>query len=89
MSETAPAIADTLRDILRAQNSIPFNVDRLTEDSDLYAAGLTSLMSVDVMLAVEQRFGIMFPDEVLTRRTFSSIGALRGVVAGLLSGAAC
>jgi acyl carrier protein len=74
---------------LRAQNSIPFNVDQLADDTDLYAAGLTSLMSVDVMLAVEQRFGIMFPDELLTRRTFSSIRALRDVVAGLVPEAAC
>jgi acyl carrier protein len=89
MSETKPTISDVLRDVLRAQNAMPFNVDQLTDETDLYGAGLTSLMSVDVMLAVEQRFGIMFPDELLTRRTFSSIGALRDVVARLVPGAAC
>jgi acyl carrier protein len=88
MSETQISIPAILRQILRAQNSLPFDVDRLTDETDLYSVGLTSLMSVDVMLAVEQTFGIMIPDELLTRRTFASIGALHAVIARL-TGAPC
>ena len=50
--------------------------DALTLAQDLPAAGLTSLKTVDLMLAIEDRFSIEFPDRLLNRRTFSTLGNL-------------
>lgn len=55
----------------------------LADDADLHAAGLSSLATVDLMLAIEERFGFEFPERLLNRRTFGSIAALAAAVAEL------
>jgi acyl carrier protein len=79
------SIQERVRQLLREQGMI--DVDGLTPDTDLYAAGLNSLSAVDLMLAVEQAFDFVFPDEALNRRTFSSIGSIASVVERLTTGA--
>ena len=81
-------IQKRLRQLLREQGTVPVDADNLTPETDLYAAGLTSLSSVDLMLAIEQEFDLVFPDEALNRRTFASIGAIAAVVERLQSGVA-
>ncbi len=53
---------------------------QLRDDADLRQAGLTSHASVNVMLALESRFEIEFPDHMLTRNVFSSIATLRAAL---------
>jgi acyl carrier protein len=53
--------------------------------ADLYAAGLTSHASVNVMLALEDEFDIEFPDSMLRKATFVSIAAIAGAVQELTS----
>jgi acyl carrier protein len=55
-------------------------MDQLSDTSDLYAAGLTSLATVGLMLALEEGFEIEFPDALLSRRTFTSIDSLVAAV---------
>lgn len=55
----------------------------LADTSDLYAAGLTSLTTVNLMLALEDHFDIEFPDRMLVRRTFESIQSLAEAVQAL------
>ncbi len=50
--------------------------DELQDHSDLYHAGLTSLATVSLMLAIEEEFDIEFPDSMLGRKTFGSIEAI-------------
>lgn len=52
----------------------------LAPDADLFAAGMTSHASVNVMLAVEDAFDIEFPDRLLTKQTFQSISAIARAV---------
>jgi acyl carrier protein len=80
------SIQDRVRQLLREQGMV--DVEALGSDTDLYAAGMNSLASVDLMLAVEQAFDFVFPDEALNRRTFSSIGAIAAVVERATAGAA-
>jgi len=47
---------------------------------DLYKAGLTSHASVNVMLALEGKFDIEFPDRMLKRGVFESINAIRAAL---------
>ena len=81
------SIQDQVRQILREQGTVVADVDSLTASADLYEAGLNSLSSVDLMLAIEQTFQFVFPDEALNRRTFSSIGSIAAVVQRLTAGA--
>ncbi|MFI4999341.1 MAG: acyl carrier protein [Reyranellales bacterium] len=52
------------------------DIETLGDDADLYAAGLTSHATVNLMLALEEAFDIEFPDRLLRRRTFSSVEAI-------------
>ena len=48
-----------------ATPSLPIDVASLAGDDNLYQAGMTSHASVSVMLALEDRFDIEFPDAML------------------------
>jgi acyl carrier protein len=63
-------VLDKCAKLGRASSTLP-------PDSDLYNAGMTSLASVSVMLAIEEMFNIEFPDHMLNKKVFGSIGALR------------
>ena len=58
----------------------------LDEDTDLYRAGMKSFASVQLMLALEEAFEIEFPEEMLNRATFRSIGSIHRAVASLAPG---
>jgi acyl carrier protein len=81
------SIQERVRQLLRQQGTITADPDTLPPDADLYAAGLNSLASVDLMLAVEQTFDFVFPDDTLNRRTFSSIGSIVSVIERLTASA--
>jgi len=74
---------DRIRDLLTNQGYLKIDVKSLSDDSDLYEAGLTSLITVNLLLAIEDHFDVEFPDELLSRRTFQTIGALADAVEGL------
>ena len=59
------------------------NVPALADTGDLYDAGLTSFASVQLMLAIEDAFGIEFPETMLNRRSFSSIANIARCVEDL------
>lgn len=61
---------DQIRDILTKHGRLATDVKKLGDDSDLYHAGLTSLITVNLLLAIEDHFGIEFPDALLSGRTF-------------------
>lgn len=76
---------DQIREILRAHGRLSVDVTRLKHDSDLYDAGLTSLNTVNLLLAIEDHFDVEFPDHLLSRSTFQSIDALAEAVSDLQS----
>lgn len=52
------------------------DADRIGESDDLFAAGVTSHQTVQIMLALEDEFDVEFPDTMLTRSTFTSIDSM-------------
>jgi acyl carrier protein len=78
---------DRVRQLLLQQDSMIANAQTLLPEADLYAAGLNSLTSVDLMLAIEQAFDFVFPDDALNRRTFSSIGSIAAAIERLTADA--
>lgn len=84
----AASMDTTIREILADSGWLAVDVATLSDEDDLYAAGLTSHGSVNLMLALEERFDIEFPEQLLRRRTFESIAAIREAVTGLRNGTA-
>jgi acyl carrier protein len=72
-----------IRDALESHGGLTAAVTTLSDDDDLYQAGLTSHASVNVMLAVENAFDIEFPDAALTKATFQSVASIRDAVDAL------
>jgi acyl carrier protein len=68
--------SEDIRSILSEHARLLVDVDTLTDDADLYQAGLTSLSTVNLMLALEEHFDVEFLDSMLGRKTFSSIRSL-------------
>jgi acyl carrier protein len=72
-----------IRQVLAQHGRLTVDVLTLDEDSDLYAAGLTSLATVGIMLALEDRFEVEFPESMLSRGTFRSVSSIAEAVANL------
>ncbi|CAM2138371.1 Aminoacyl carrier protein [Pararobbsia alpina] len=79
---TAPRYV-TLRRILSESARLDVPVDQIEDTSDLYEHGLSSLATVQIMLAVEDAFDIEIPDAMLTRKLFQSIDSLAAAVSEL------
>ena len=71
---------DSIRDTLRQHARLSVDVDGLTDEADLYQAGMTSHATVNVMLALEQSFDIEFPDQMLRRSVFESIASMQAAL---------
>lgn len=74
------SVEDGIREVLGASTKLSTSAASLGVDDDLFERGLTSLSTVDLMLALETRFNVEFPDEALRRQTFRSISSLRDVL---------
>jgi acyl carrier protein len=72
--------AEQIRPIVAEHARLRVDVDQLSDDADLYEAGLTSLSTVNLMLALEERFDVEFSDKMLGRKTFSSIRSLADAI---------
>lgn len=72
-----------IREVLAAQARITVDPADIAGDANLYELGLTSHASVNVMLALEDRLDIEFPDETMTKSTFSSIDSIAKVLFSL------
>lgn len=78
-------MTEAIRDVLRDHGRLSGPVEPLGDTTDLYQAGLSSHASVNLMLALEERFDVEFPERMLRRRTFESIAAIRAAIVELTS----
>ncbi len=74
---------DSIRAVLAEHANLPVGMDSLTDEDDLYQAGMTSHASVNVMLALEDEFEVEFPETMLRKSTFESVAAIRRALAEL------
>jgi acyl carrier protein len=74
---------ETIRKAVEDHARLPVAVSTLSNDDDLYQAGMTSHASVNVMLALEDAFDIEFPDRMLKRSVFESIAAIEAALSEL------
>ncbi len=74
-----------IREIVAQHAGLSVDIDALSDECDLYDAGLTSLATVNLMLALEGCFDVEFSDGMLQRKTFATIGALARAIDELLA----
>ncbi len=75
---------DTIRKLLARLGSLSTPIETLPDDADLYAAGLSSFASVQLMLGLEEAFDVEFPDHLLNRKSFASVSAIEGALNQIL-----
>jgi len=57
--------------------------EKVEFSTDLYRAGMTSYASVVLMIALENEFGVEFPDAMLSRSVFESIDSIAKAIESL------
>ena len=75
---------ETIRTLLAKLGGLPVAVDTITDNADLYAVGLSSFASVQLMLGLEETLDMEFPDHLLNRKSFASIAAIETTVQSIL-----
>ncbi len=74
---------ERIRKLVKDNARLPQDVESLSDSADLYVAGMTSHSSVMLMLALENEFGLEFPDSLLSRSVFESIDAIASAIQNL------
>ena len=76
-------VHEEIRRVIGDHARLAVDAGHLTDDTDLYEAGMTSHASVNVMLALEDAFDLEFPDRMLKRDVFESVDRIAAAVAEL------
>lgn len=77
---TASPITPKLQDILRPKlRFLPAGTE-VPMDEDLGTLGLDSMASIDLLMELEQEFGVQIPDDLMTADTFATGNHLLAVV---------
>jgi acyl carrier protein len=76
-------VEDDIRLVLMTHAKLQVDVATLSAGDDLYRSGLTSHGSVNIMLALEDKFNIEFPAHMLRKSTFESIRAIEEAITEL------
>jgi len=76
-------VKNEIRTILKHVANLEAAIDSIGDGDDLYDAGLSSLDTIQLMLAIEKHFNVEIPDEMLNRNLFRSVDALADAVASL------
>lgn len=71
---------EVVREIIALQGRLSVPIDQVAGADDLYAVGVMSHTAVNVMLAIEDRFAIEFPDALMSKSTFATVDALAAAV---------
>ena len=79
---------DRIRAVIGEYARLSADVGALGDEDDLYAAGMTSHASVNLMLALENEFDVEFPDRMLRRSVFESVASIRAALLELTAEAA-
>lgn len=86
--QAAPAAWDEqFEAVLRRSLRLLADQDPLPADMSLSAAGLDSMTTIDMMMTLEDTYGVTFPDAALTARTFATPLSLWEVLSTLRAGA--
>lgn len=86
MAQTpADSVTDALSDILRKHLKFANKAEEFPMDEELEVLGLDSMSAIDLLLALEEAFEIVFPDEMLTPEVFQTGRSLENAVRFLVT----
>ena len=75
---------ERVRQIVAEFAGLSTGIGAVADTDDLFAAGMTSHSSVNVMLGLEAEFELEFPDEYLIRSVFESVRNMTAAVDAIL-----
>ena len=73
-------VRDQVRDLLARWARLSKPANRIGGSEDLFRLGLDSQSVISLMLALEERFQMEFPEDSLTRASFATLDAIVQVV---------
>jgi len=76
---------ERIRTVIGRHGRLGVDVSTLSDNADLYQAGMTSHASVNLMLALENEFDVEFPDRLLKRSVFESVASIRSALEELVA----
>jgi acyl carrier protein len=76
-------LSEDVRRVINDHARLPVDIDSIGDDQDLFAAGMSSHASVNVMLALEDAFDVEFPDHMLKRSVFESVSGISAAISEL------
>ncbi len=71
---------EQIRAVIAEHARLSTPIDQLGDDGDLFAAGMTSHASVNVMLALEDAFDVEFPEALLRKSTFETVSSIEAAL---------
>jgi len=74
---------ERIQKIVKENAGLGARFEDVDNSTDLYRAGMTSYASVVLMIALENEFGLEFPDAMLSRSVFESIDAIAEAIESL------
>lgn len=77
-------LARAVREAVADHGRLTVAIDSVGETDSLYTAGLTSHASVNVMMALEDRYDREFPEHLLRRETFESLQSLTAALVSIV-----
>ena len=80
MQATASSVIERLEDVVRPHLRFLKPGENLAPDQNLGEIGLDSLASINLLVEIEEEFGIMIPDEELDENTFNSLSSLETLI---------
>ena len=67
---------EVIRQIIDAKGHLPVAARTIDPNANLYEAGLSPCAAIQVMLALEEAYGVEFPKQMLRRQSFSSLNSI-------------
>jgi acyl carrier protein len=67
---------ERIREVVSEHGGLSVDIASLADDADLFAAGMTSHASVNVMIGLEDTFEVEFPDAMLKRSVFETVDSI-------------
>lgn len=77
-------LKERIRTIVSNHARLGLPLNQIKDSMDLFQAGMTSYASVQLMMALEDAFGIEFPDSMLSREVFANVNAMAHAVEDVL-----
>ena len=77
---TRDDIVTRIKRVLNEHARLATDALELSAEDDLYDSGMSSHASVEVMLSLEAEFDIEFPDSMLSREVFQTVGAIADAI---------